>query len=1166
MRIRIGNQTAISATRAELPFEFAVAQGFDAFEWFPDRNAAGAGWTEDNFDREQRASFREIARARDIRVSVHAPWWASPTAPEAVTILNKGIDFARDTGASLFNFHLCREQDVPSFVNALAPVIERLATYGIGLSLENTPLTGPEECNSLFAALTRSGLAGAGRVGMCFDLGHANLCQATRNDYLRFMDRLDPAIPIIHVHLHENYGDRDAHLTLFTGPAGRDSSGIEGFLQRLAKRDFSGCIILEQWPEPPTLLCDARNRLLEMIGKGEGPALVALPRDEVAECISSRNGQVPDFLQTLVEADRQNRSWREKLGWIREVLNDPAIASELETLVYLAIYLRFIGTGQLLCHEDGRHFRPSHHAVLAREIVERLTTVTTSQNVHVVRRIIPWLPSSGSEFTHAEPLTLIRDIAHRNDIPKELKTEIKHTLQNKLHRCAGPEDLTTSAALLARIIASGDTYAPAFVAQFQHFHEQLKEFFNARSLDEQLEAIAGDANDPDSRLIKTFLEAKPGATDLPQQLRTLALLGELRERFHDRLQERNGAGQQQLQLADIRLEEYAFVLLSQLNNHFEERLRFPENTSEPAAAPWLSLLECLLLTVANLRCSGFDRQECVAVESELEAWRQSLELHDYDQVLRLKATLERARRLADNYRDTLLRLFPQRAARLGQALGVPEPTTKVYAESEIRSHVVFQLAKLLALALKTLRELAGLSPWEVIVPGSATGVLAATPSLEQLPSSEQPAVALIDRLQGDEEIPRNVSGVIVSHETPYLSHFAVRAREHGVVFVACADGEPVSAFLPLSGHYVLLQASPEKVDVTPISAEGSHPVAPQQSDIKSRPFGMPGVELFKRACVLSLNRVTVANGGRKAYGARLLEELSGCDGANFTTPGSLVIPFGAMEASLHSQPSDEAEYHRCLGFLTHLPRREWPRNLEKLQGLIRGLEVPDAVVAEAIGHFGSDARLMVRSSASCEDLEEIAGAGLYESVANVAAEGLAAAVREVWASLWSLRAAESRRNANLPHDRAFMAVLIQQLVVPDLSFIMHTINPATGSRDELLVELAVGLGQTLASADHPGSPYRLIGNKLTGEVRMLAFASLSAAVFPDAQEGTVARTLDYAGMAFSTNASYRESLGKRLAAVGKIVEETLGAPQDIEGAVAGETLYLVQSRPQQGVF
>lgn len=40
-----------------------------------------------------------------------------------------------------------------------------------------------------------------------------------------------------------------------------------------------------------------------------------------------------------------------------------------------------------------------------------------------------------------------------NDIPKELKAEIKHTLQNKLHRNAGPEDLHTTEAMLARVTA-----------------------------------------------------------------------------------------------------------------------------------------------------------------------------------------------------------------------------------------------------------------------------------------------------------------------------------------------------------------------------------------------------------------------------------------------------------------------------------------------------------------------------------------------------------------------------------------------------------------------------------------------------------------------------------------------------------------------------------------
>lgn len=63
------------------------------------------------------------------------------------------------------------------------------------------------------------------------------------------------------------------------------------------------------------------------------------------------------------------------------------------------------------------------------------------------------LPSFSDEFTQSVPLTRIRDIAHRSDIPQDLKREIKHTLQNKLHRNAGPEDLVATEAMLARVTA-----------------------------------------------------------------------------------------------------------------------------------------------------------------------------------------------------------------------------------------------------------------------------------------------------------------------------------------------------------------------------------------------------------------------------------------------------------------------------------------------------------------------------------------------------------------------------------------------------------------------------------------------------------------------------------------------------------------------------------------
>jgi phosphoglucan, water dikinase len=116
--------------------------------------------------------------------------------------------------------------------------------------------------------------------------------------------------------------------------------------------------------------------------------------------------------------------------------------------VDVAIYLRFLGTGEIPCIEDGRHFRPAHHARLAQQIEQRLAQLATPDNAYVLRKIYPWLPSAAQTFQRPEPLTRIRDIAHRNDIPQDLKHEIKHSLQNKLHRCAGPEDLVTSTALL----------------------------------------------------------------------------------------------------------------------------------------------------------------------------------------------------------------------------------------------------------------------------------------------------------------------------------------------------------------------------------------------------------------------------------------------------------------------------------------------------------------------------------------------------------------------------------------------------------------------------------------------------------------------------------------------------------------------------------------------
>ena len=262
--IRIGNQTAFSASDVMEPFEYAVANSFNAFEWFPDKHNINEGWDVNDIDTKTRSHIRAIAVKHDIDLSVHASLKAEMCDPDKLDVMLNDIDFAKEIGATLINTHLCIENGVENYVDAITPVVKEIEKAGLRIAIENTVFTIPKDFNKLFAIVIERKIASSERFGMCLDLGHANLSSFSRNNFLKFLDLLEPDIPIIHIHMHENYGDSDSHLPLFTGPSGENVSGIAGFVTRMKMRDFKGSIIFEQWPEPPTLLNDARDRLYNM--------------------------------------------------------------------------------------------------------------------------------------------------------------------------------------------------------------------------------------------------------------------------------------------------------------------------------------------------------------------------------------------------------------------------------------------------------------------------------------------------------------------------------------------------------------------------------------------------------------------------------------------------------------------------------------------------------------------------------------------------------------------------------------------------------------------------------------------------------------------------------------------------------------------------------------
>ena len=263
-KIRIGNQTAFSASDIMAPFEYAVANGFNAFEWFPDKHNISEGWDVNDIDTKTRSHIRAIADKHDIALSVHASLNAEMCGSDNMDVMLNDIEFAKEIGATLINTHLCIEHGVEKYVDTITPVLQVIEKTKLRIAIENTVFTIPKDFNTLFAIIKKRNIALTGRVGMCLDLGHANLSSFSRNNFLKFLDLLDPAVPIIHIHIHENYGDSDTHLPLFTGPSSENISGIAGFVTRMKMRDFKGSIIFEQWPEPPTLLNEARDRLYNM--------------------------------------------------------------------------------------------------------------------------------------------------------------------------------------------------------------------------------------------------------------------------------------------------------------------------------------------------------------------------------------------------------------------------------------------------------------------------------------------------------------------------------------------------------------------------------------------------------------------------------------------------------------------------------------------------------------------------------------------------------------------------------------------------------------------------------------------------------------------------------------------------------------------------------------
>jgi pyruvate,water dikinase len=198
--------------------------------------------------------------------------------------------------------------------------------------------------------------------------------------------------------------------------------------------------------------------------------------------------------------------------------------------------------------------------------------------------------------------------------------------------------------------------------------------------------------------------------------------------------------------------------------------------------------------------------------------------------------------------------------------------------------------------------------------------------------------------------------------------------------------------------------------------------------------------------------------------------------------------------------------------------------------LVLACEPPREEVGPAYERLGGG-EVAVRSSACAEDSEAASYAGQQETFLQVSgAEDVCTRVVDCWASFFSERALFYRSKKGSLDDLR-IAVVVQRMVAPKKSGVLFTVDPVQRRRDRMIVEAIFGLGEQVVSGEATPDHY----------------------------------VLDRAGV------SKREHLVNggvlegdelvALAELGRSLEDRFGGPQDIEWAIADDTLYLLQSRP-----
>jgi rifampicin phosphotransferase len=291
-----------------------------------------------------------------------------------------------------------------------------------------------------------------------------------------------------------------------------------------------------------------------------------------------------------------------------------------------------------------------------------------------------------------------------------------------------------------------------------------------------------------------------------------------------------------------------------------------------------------------------------------------------------------------------------------------------------------------------------------------------------------------------------------------------------------------------------------------------------------------------------------------------LGELSRIEGIR--VPDGFCISTEAFKRIIAETPS----IHELLDQLSLLTVEDRDKIAElsgEIRRVIEGIAIPEDIneaISRHLSRLGETDAYAVRSSATAEDLPTASFAGQQDTYLNIiGAKAILKHISKCWASLFTERAITYRLQNGFDHRKAYLSVVVQKLVFPQVAGIMFTADPVTSNRKVVSIDASFGLGEALVSGLVNADNYKV----RNGKVIDTKISAKKLAIYASSDGGTKEQEIE-------PERQNRQALTDeqivQLERTGRKIEEHFATPQDIEWCLADDSFYIVQSRPITTLF